>query len=247
MIFDDRYKVFLADTPESRKIHFSLRYKVYFEETGWEKSKAVAQKRLEQDKYDPYSAHFLVYDCLAREWMAGLRLVVSPYENLPMARSCQLELTSNGNFDVNQCVEVSRLFVLPNYRCGKQRSKNKVDAEKSPKKIEKAHTEIMLGLIRAAREYGLKNDLKSWFFLVEPRLARRIQRMGIGLIPCGETVNHRGLRVPFYGEVESCFTPLFARGTCISEMFSRNYAYHSYSEVFPENNGVEFAHQMVGV
>ena len=233
MIFDDRYRVFLADTPESRNLHFSLRYKVYFEETGWENNKAIAIKRLEQDKYDPFSVHFLVYDCVAHEWMAGMRLVVSKYEDLPMARSCQLELAPSRNYEVNQCVEVSRLFVLPDYRCGKKRSNHGVDAENRPK-TEKAHSEILLGLIRAAREYGLGSNLRSWFFLVESSLARRIQRLGIGLIPCGEAINHRGLRVPFYGEVESCFNPLFSTGSCISEMFSRTGTYQLYSEAFPD-------------
>ena len=238
MIFDDRYGVYLADTRESRYLHFNLRYKVYFEETGWEKNSIVAQKRLEQDKFDPYSVHFLVYDYAACEWMAGMRLVVSRYDDLPMARSCSLKLNSGRDFEINQCVEVSRLFILPDYRCGKKRAFN--EAGSGWNVTEKAHSEIMLGLIRAAREYGLQNNLKSWFFLVESSLARRIQRLGIDLIPCGDAINHRGLRAPFYGEVGRCFNSLFSAGTSVSKMFSKMDTYRLCSKEFP-NAGAERA------
>ena len=231
MIFDDRYGVFLADTRESRNLHFNLRYKVYFEETGWEKNSVVAQKRLEQDKFDSYSVHFLVYDYVACEWMAGMRLVVSKYNDLPMARCCNLELDSSKKYETDQCVEVSRLFVLPDYRCGKKRSSDRADGGRNTS--ERAHSEIMLGLIRAAREYGLQSNLKSWFFLVESPLARRIQRLGIDLIPCGEAINHRGVRMPFYGEVGECFNPLFSSGSVLSAMFSKTDTYRLCSKGLP--------------
>ncbi len=35
-MFDDHFEVFLADTRESKEIHYSIRYQVYCEEMGFE-------------------------------------------------------------------------------------------------------------------------------------------------------------------------------------------------------------------
>ena len=64
MIFDDRYEVFLADTPESKALHYQLRYQVYCEETGWERSPQFLQEKLERDDFDASSHHSAILaDC----------------------------------------------------------------------------------------------------------------------------------------------------------------------------------------
>lgn len=226
MMFDDRYEVFLADTLQSVNLHYHLRYKVYHEETGWERGSIVKRKKLERDRYDAYSKHFLVRDRLTHEWVGGVRLVVAPFHMLPLARVCRLDEGSGIDFDRERCAEVSRLFVLPDYRCGRRK-----DTENGPGKGRDPgfYHEVMLGLIRAARAYGLSNGLESWYFLVEAALARTIQRLGIDLHRCGPAVEHHGLRRPYYGEVSSCFERIFSTQSEVCRMFSHPDSYQLYS------------------
>lgn len=221
MMFDDRYEVFLADTIQAKNLHYRLRYQVYHVETGWESDKLVIHRRLERDRYDAFSKHFLVRDRMTHEWVGGVRLVVSPFIHLPLARLCNLDAVSGIEFDGDHCAEVSRLFVLPDYRCGRRHGNGNSSVG--------SHYEVMLGLIRAARMYGLNNGLKSWYFLVEPSLARSIHRLGIDLYSCGSEVEHHGVRRPYYGEVSSCFERIFSRPSDICEMFSREEAYRLFS------------------
>lgn len=227
MMFDDRYEVFLADTIQSKNLHYLLRYEVYHLETGWESNKPILRKRLERDRHDAFSKHFLVRDRLTHDWVGGMRLVVSPFNHLPLARVCELDAANGIDYDKEQCVEVSRLFVLPDYRCGRRRGVGNVSQERRSVGF---HHEIMLGLIRAARMYGLSNGLKSWYFLVEPSLARGINKLGIDLHCCGPEVECHGTRRPYYGEVANCFDRLFSAPTDIREMFSRKHAYRCYSQ-----------------
>jgi len=219
MIFDDRYEVFLADTPESKSLHYQLRYKVYCEETGWEPGRLLVREKLEYDDFDVTSHHFLVRDRLSLEWVGGLRLIEQPFCELPISKFCRIDERPRSFIEQGECVEVSRLFVLPDFRCGKQHSAAALGASGLAGSAH--YYEIMLGLIRAAREFGLKNGVISWYFLVEPALARIIKRVGIDLNRCGPGVRHKGLRYPYSGEIVTCFERIFSGPDDIGLMFSK--------------------------
>ncbi len=227
MIFDDRYEIFLADTPESKALHYQLRYQVYCEETGWERNRQLFHEKLECDDFDASSHHFLVRDRLSLDWVGGMRLVEQPFHGLPISKFCQIEEKSQVFFEQGRCVEVSRLFVLPDFRCGRRPKSG--EAKKLVAVRDSYHYEVILGLIRAAREFGLKNAINSWYFLVEPALARAIKRVGIDLYRCGPGVQHRGLRHPYYGEVETCFDRVFSGSCDVRIMFSRKSTFRNYS------------------
>ena len=232
MVFDDRYEVFLADTRESKTLHYQLRYQVYCEETGWERGRQLFQEKLERDGFDVSSHHFLVWDHACQAWVGGLRLVEMPFHSLPISKFCLFDESEPYLFAQGRCVEVSRLFVLPDFRCGRRQVSEVVDSELEGRRNRDKgghHYEIMLGLIRAAREFGLKNDINSWYFLVEPALARGLKRVGIDLHRCGPEVQHRGLRHPYYGEVTTCFDRVFSGPDKIRAMFSRQDTYKLFS------------------
>ncbi len=229
MIFDERYEVFLADTPESKALHYRLRYKVYCEETGWERNQLFIQEKLERDGFDATSHHFLVRDRLTLEWLGGLRLVEQPFYALPISKFCQINGQNQYFFGQDGCVEVSRLFVLPDFRCGRQQGFDKLEASRLGRASH--YYEVMLGLIRAAREFGLNKGINSWYFLVEPALARIIKRVGIDLYRCGPGVQHRGLRHPYCGEVGTCFNGVFLGSDDVRLMFSRAGTFRSCSSL----------------
>lgn len=231
MLFDDRYEVFLADTHESKTLHYQLRYQVYCEETGWERKRQFLQEKLEHDDFDDSSHHFLVWDHVCETWVGGVRLVELPFTSLPISKFCVDDENESPFLRGGRCVEVSRLFVLPDFRCGRRQSPEtaaELDAGRDQGKSS-YHFEIMLGLIRAAREFGLKNGISSWYFLVEPSLARGIKRVGIDLHRCGSDVQHRGLRRPYTGEVDTCFERIFSGSSEVKAMFCKCNTYRLFS------------------
>ncbi len=227
MIFDDRYEVFLADTSESKTLHYQLRYQVYCEETGWERRRQFLQEKLERDGFDANSHHFLVRDRVTLDWVGGMRLVDQPFQYLPISKFCQIDKESQGSFAQGRCVEVSRLFVLPDFRCG--RSLKSGEAKEPVEGRGSYHYEVILGLVRAARAFGLNNGINCWYFLVEPALARAIKRMGIDLYRCGPGVQHKGLRHPYYVGVE-CFERIFSGADELRLMFQTEDTFQYYSQ-----------------
>jgi N-acyl amino acid synthase of PEP-CTERM/exosortase system len=120
--------------------------------------------------------------------------------------------------------------VLPDYRCGRRYGGKSNLGESEGQRNAASYHEVMLGLIRAARMYGVNNGLKSWYFLVEPGLARSIHRLGIDLHACGPDVALHGIRRPYYGEVSSCFERILSSPSDICQMFSRKEAYRLFSQ-----------------
>lgn len=232
MIFDDHYEVFLADTKESKNLHYRLRYVVYHEETGWERGHEVIRTRLEHDKFDSFSRHFIVRDKCTHEWVGGMRVIIMPFSKLPVTRLCRLSDSVDKSF-MRHCLEISRLFVLPDYRCGSSRKKgrDRNDAQKCERNDAGIYFEIMLGLIRAAREYGYQKGLNNWFFLIEPSLARSIRGLGMNLDECGGGVEHNGLRRPYYSDITTSFNRLLCRGDDVSAMFLKEKTYQLISEI----------------
>ncbi len=236
MIFDDRYEVFLADTRESKTLHYQLRYQVYCEETGWERSRQFFHEKIERDSFDDSSHHFLVWDHASQAWVGGLRLVELPFSSLPISKFCLFDEKESHLFGQGRCVEISRLFVLPDFRCGRMPSSEIVVGDMVGRRNTGKsghHYEVMLGLIRAAREFGLRKDISSWYFLVEPALARGLKRVGIDLQCCGPEVQHRGFRHPYCGEVATCFDRVFSGPDKIQAMFSKQNTYQHCSGLEP--------------
>lgn len=57
-MFDERYQIFLADTDESRRLHFKLRFEIYCIDRSFENhSKSPEQE--EVDEADSHALHFI--------------------------------------------------------------------------------------------------------------------------------------------------------------------------------------------
>lgn len=230
MLFDDNYEVFLANTETGKKLHYHLRYKVYCEETGWEQPLVFPEYRVECDEYDAFSQHLLVRHRASGDWVAGMRLVENPLAKLHISKFCYPEVLKNDLYKKNRCVEVSRLFVLPEFRvaqaaCG---GGGRTDERRSSLSAG-IRFELTLGLIRAAAEYGRDRNIHGGYFFVEPVLARGLRRAGLDLYPCGPAVDFRGVRAPFYSDMETCFTRLSDRAAEIDFLFHKEGSYRLLS------------------
>lgn len=256
-MFDKQFEVFLADSPEGKEIHYRLRYQVYCMERGWENPSEFPDQ-MEIDGYDANSVHFLVRERATGNWIAGLRLVVGSFKDLPIAQACDaskaLQVASPEALDYT-AAEISRLHVLPEHRNGKSLPKQHGKANKrpAPGAGPGRASEVMLGLIRAARDYCHQHGIDSWYFITTKALGRVLQAIGLNLKPIGATVEHHGIRQPFYGDLNVFFDTMEEKNPLAHRIFektkgSQSPGYQLFSElleqelVASEDVGHRYAH-----
>jgi len=211
--FDSCFEVFLADTQESKQIHYNLRYQVYCEEMGFE-DKTLFPDEMEYDEWDIQdSVHFLVRHKVSGEWLGGLRLVSPRKNQLPFEKLITSEYPIT-EVDRNRTVEMSRLCVIKEARrfSSKRFAPYGLPENEVPKENDKIRSlynfknqtrSIMWGLIRAAVEYSKDKDLQHWYFIIAPALAGFIRREGFAMQKIGEPCEHRGVRTPYKLSVEN--------------------------------------------
>lgn len=188
MMFDDHYEVVLADTAGSRAIHYHLRYRVFCLEKGFEDAERF-KDQMEKDCYDDEAVHFLVRDKKQDQWIAAARLVIGPLDFLPISRAAEISLPDVEAGTV--IAEFSRLLILNNHRCfnGKRISE----------------PEVLMGLIRAAKEYCQNIHIEHWVFLCRRSIRRILDGLGISMEPIGPACHFRGVRVPYRMDLTTAF------------------------------------------
>jgi N-acyl amino acid synthase of PEP-CTERM/exosortase system len=206
-MFDEHFEVFLADTQESKEIHYSIRYQVYCEEMDFE-NKDDFPNKLEFDEYDEYSTHFIVKHKHTAAWVGAMRLIFKNNQPLPLEKNCFLNehIECKGLF---HSVELSRLCLVQDVRRrfididpphGIPDDGN-VNIKSNKVKLFYDHRRngrsIIWGLLRAATEYGYHHNIQKCFFLTTPALARVIHKGGLTMQNIGAPCNHNGERYPF--------------------------------------------------
>ncbi|MFA5984793.1 MAG: PEP-CTERM/exosortase system-associated acyltransferase [Methylococcaceae bacterium] len=215
-MFDEHFEVFLADTPESKAIHYSIRYQVYCEEMGFEDKNAFPSQQ-ESDEYDNDSIHFIIRHKHSDAWIGAMRLIFKRSALLPLEKNCALtEHIELSNF--YHSVELSRLCLVKEIRrritdkippvgisdIEQDTTINKVNIKSFRK--QRKNPSIIWGLLRAATEYGHENDIKHCFFLTTNALARIIRKGGLGMLNIGAPCNHNGERFPFKMNVAETYS-----------------------------------------
>jgi len=224
-MFDNHFEVFLADTEESRNIHYSIRYQVYCEEMGFE-NKHDFPTEMEFDEDDAKSVHFIVRSKVTKDWIGAMRLIYKRDGELPIEKSCQLDEDLKKN-DLFESVEISRLCLLKEARKGNP-PQGEVD---SINKIREADGEmptqqnlnrlIIWGLFYAASEYGYKNKINFYYFMTTTVLAKLMRRGGLCLTSFGEPCEHRGKRFPFKIDAYKTFkSKIWSSGFSSYRLFS---------------------------
>ena len=84
------YEVVLANTAESKKIHFNLRYQIYCIEKGFEEAKQFPDE-LEKDEYDDRAVHFLIKHKADQQWVGTFRLIIDKFHDLPISQHAQID------------------------------------------------------------------------------------------------------------------------------------------------------------
>lgn len=188
MMFDDRYEVVLADTASSRDIHYRLRYRVFCQEKGFENADRF-KNQMEKDRYDEHAVHFLVRDKHRKRWAAAARLVIGPVDYLPINRVAEIDLPDLAPGTL--IAEFSRLLILDDYR--------------QPNGHGDTEPEVLLGLIRAAKEYCRRIHIEHWVFLCRRSICRILSGLGIAMEQIGPACMFRGVRVPYRMDLATAF------------------------------------------
>lgn len=227
MFFDDEFEVFLANTDESRELHYQLRYQVYCQEMGFE-DESLFESKLETDEFDEMSVHFIARSKLTNEWVGAIRLIVGGFQELPIfsfvdqlfhQRRIEVGISNSG---AKLAAEISRLCILERYR----------KADCSHKLIERRGENrqpiILLGLIRAAYAYCLRYQVDVCLFMIKKSLARIMGSLALNITQLGDGVEYRGLRVPYCAHIPNFIDNLYQRSEGLHEMFVRDNPYCAY-------------------
>ncbi len=227
-MFDDYFDVYLADTPEGKKEHFKLRYKVYCEEMGYEGTNCSTPEQ-EIDKWDDHAVHFLVRHRESKQWIGAMRLVFQQDGSLPLKELCKIDPWDN----CNRHIEISRLCLIENIRKRKSDIEPPLgicnnDLENSKKNVtelfdrRRIQRSLIWGLIRAASIYSSQRNVDKWYFLCTKALARVLSAGGLHLTKVGDACNHRGERYPFKLDVSNVLS-----NPWLKEEFKNGYRLYS--------------------
>ena len=234
-MFDNHFEVFLADTEESKNIHYNIRYQVYCEEMGFENG-ADFPLKMEYDNDDDRSIHFIVKSKVTDQWVGAMRLIFKQDSLLPIEENCKINEKIITN-DLYGAVELSRLCLVKDVRRGfvdidpphgilsdenKVKESNKIKLMPTNQKINRM---IIWGLIYAAAKYCVNNNISNWYFMTTSALARLLCRGGLNLISIGKPCQHKGERFPFRMNVVETY-----QSQVWQDDFNNDYSIFSESE-----------------
>jgi N-acyl amino acid synthase of PEP-CTERM/exosortase system len=206
-MFDKHFEVFLADTPESKKQHYGIRYQVYCEEMGFENKDDFPTEQ-EIDKWDVDSVHFIVRAKQTGQWIGAMRMVFKNEYPLTLEEHGVANKTIN-NSSFNHAIEISRLCLVKEIRRRNTDSNpplglaeendeiKKRDNVISFRRSKEVERSIIWGLFRAAAIYSQESNIKKWYFLSTNALARIICKEGFNMKRISEPRHYKGERIPF--------------------------------------------------
>lgn len=198
-------QVVVADTAESRLLHYQLRYQVFCLETRFEDASNHPDGQ-EKDQFDDHAQHFLVRSKHAETWLATARIILPGDSPLPIERHCHVHRDS---VPFEQMAEFSRLLISTQVRRRRQGAVSRRSVgrpSRSPMCSDSAW--MLVKLFHAMAAYGLERGIPGAAFFITPALARILTRMKIELTAIGEPCQHRGLRFPYATDAKQVFEAL---------------------------------------
>ena len=214
-MFDDHFEIFLADTREGKEINYSIRYRVYCEEMGFENKDNFPSEQ-EFDEYDDDAAHFIVRHRSTKEWVGAVRLTFPIDQTLPLEKHCKIHEQIDKS-QTNRLVEFSRLCLIKEIRrrssdiCPPLGIEDETKSFKETDKVKlfqnnhRMDRSIIWGLMSAAADYCYHHDIPYVYFLTTNALAKILSRGGLNMMLIGDPCHFRGERYPYKMNVhETC-------------------------------------------
>jgi N-acyl-L-homoserine lactone synthetase len=187
--FKNTYIIRIANNDRTLDMVYNVRFQVYCEELRLEDKASFVDAR-EFDAYDDDSIQVLIQKKDSEEPIGCIRLVLKKFD-LPIEKYC-----SHAFWDVDlspkkhsYSVEISRLSVLKTVRT-------------SPDAYLVSNALIMSTLFLSKIFY------RNAYAMMEPRLARRLNTLGIPTIKIGDVIEYHGKRAPYFIDYLSFFKDL---------------------------------------
>jgi N-acyl amino acid synthase of PEP-CTERM/exosortase system len=169
----------------------------------------ICENSLEKTPTDDHSLHCTIQHKRSQHFAGTVRLVYTDnkQQTLPVEQFCEQGIWDTAYhpdaFPRDQICEISRLAVPASFRRRKM-DKFKNAATGGINEYEYSEQEmrcfpfVAIGLYLAAGAAALKSNKPHVFVMMEPRLARNMQFVGITFKQIGETVSYHGKRAPYY-------------------------------------------------
>lgn len=208
--FNRYFAIQLADTEELKKEAYRIRHAVYCDELGWEPK---TEDGLEIDACDGYSFPILLRHKRTGHFAGTARLVIPPPEashsKMPFELHCMDSLRKNvvdpSTLPRGTVGEVSRLAVPAEFRRrhGERNEPFIVDKLVEKKDVfseeERRHfPNIAIGLYLSIIALVSNCNHSGMFVVVEPRLKKRLERLGLMFQQAGDDMEYHGRRALFY-------------------------------------------------
>lgn len=210
--FHRYFDIKLASTDDLLKKAQRVRYRVYCEELAYEPVESFPDK-YEKDKYDPQSLHILITHKTTGRSAGCIRLVKSVHQGislLPLEKNfgdaLDPEFTSRMDLERHTMCEISRLAIDPLFRRRHGEAFSRLGDSHAIDITEHEHRCFSLigeALFIAAATLTELSGRNNIFALMEPYLARLLNRSGIYFMRIGQSVEHHGRRAPYYVTTES--------------------------------------------
>jgi N-acyl amino acid synthase of PEP-CTERM/exosortase system len=210
--FNEYFEIIDADSPELLCEVFHLRYQVLCIEQrapGFEASNYP--KKMESDSYDRHSSHILLRHRPSEKFVGTARLILSdpldPYKLFPTERHMRLDpaLIDVSKLPRQSMGEISRLVVVR--RFSRRRDEllhaleNGTQVKKWAPTMHRRFPHPMLALAVGIIRMSVENSVNHWLSVMEPALNRLLGLYGLQLDPVGPTIDHHGLRRPYYADL----------------------------------------------
>jgi N-acyl amino acid synthase of PEP-CTERM/exosortase system len=206
--FNQHFQIQLANTKELKEEVFKIRYGVYSRELGWEAKNSL---KMETDECDDYAYHCLLKHRRTNIYAGCIRLISPPTHQptllLPFEKKClqsvRSELIDSTRLPRGSFGEISRLAVLSSFRKRKTEwDKPFVVNEMQPTTVftEDEHRNfpnIAIGLYLASISLADICNHQGTFVMMEPRLYRRLSRIGLQFQQVSNIIEHHGKRAMF--------------------------------------------------
>lgn len=206
--FNKYFEVLFANTESLRQESFRIRHMVYCEELGWE---PLQENGLETDPFDSAAFSLLLRHRSSGRFAGTVRVIIPPPENsmlkLPFEQYCIQSLypdfTKLNTYQRGAFGEISRLAV-PEYfrrRPGEdhtpypinENATASIETEEERRNFPNIALGLYLGIIALVK---ICNHAAT-FVVVEPRLNKRLDRLGLRFKQIGEEMDYHGIRALF--------------------------------------------------
>jgi N-acyl amino acid synthase of PEP-CTERM/exosortase system len=199
-VFQSRFEVLNADTPELIRQAQRIRYQAYCVENSLEKDNAEG---IETDEFDSQAAHSLLVARATATALGTVRLIM-PRANAPERSFAVQRLLDPSSarrllsLPIHTMAEASRFSISRHFR---RLMADSEPVETDSPVISNSGPMMRLGLFQGLMRMSLQHGITHWCALMEPTLIRMFSAMAIRFQPIGPLVEFRGLRQPCYIDV----------------------------------------------